>query len=210
MDDPIDFEHGLPIFPSPPWGPVERHLAAIGESLRDWVRRKRRDGIDLPLLRDTHAYSFEAQNGHEPMTAAEARWRDPYPRPDPVPAIDIDGWRAERAWRWNCEGHWLRDPSGQLRGAVQVRFGVVRAVAAQSQDADEVDPARSANRTRAAGGVTCRGQIVLQARLRPMALAFEPAQRVPLLRRAVDAIRATPDPDRSWPRESIEAWEADE
>ena len=53
---------------------------------------------------------------------------------------------------------------------------------------------------------TCRGQIVLQERLRPMALAFEPSDRGVWLRRAVEAVRAVPDPDRAWPPETLGAW----
>ena len=47
---------------------------------------------------------------------------------------------------------------------------------------------------------------MLQERLRPMALAFEPGERETWLRKAVDAIRATPDPDRAWPPETLGAW----
>ena len=180
-----------------------RHFTRIGESLRGWAARKRADGVDVPLLRDTHAYYFETGNGHFPMTVDEFNRRDPWPHPDPPPALDIDGWRAERTFGWHCEGWRLRDPSGQMRGNVQVRLGVVRAVAAQVKDADAVDPLRGAGRDR--HRATCRGQIVLQDRLRPMALAFDPGEREAWLRRAVEAVRSTPEPDRSWPPETLGA-----
>ena len=174
-----------------------RHFLRIGESLRGWAARKRADGVDLPLLRDTHAYCFETCNGHFPATVEEFKHRGPWPRPEPPPAVEIDGWRAERAFGWHCEGWRLRDPSGQMRGSVQVRLGVVRAVAAQPKDADAVDPLRGASSDRC--GETCRGQIVIQERLRPMAVAFSPAEREAWLVRAVEAVRSTPDPDRAWP-----------
>ena len=181
-----------------------RHFTRIAESLRGWAARKRAEGVDIALLRDTHAYYFETGNGHYPITPAEFNRRDPWPHPDPPPSIGIDGWRAERAFGWHCEGWRLRDPSGRMRGNVQVRLGVVRAVAAQAKDADEVDPLRGAERSR--HRATCRGQIVLQERLRPMASAFEDGEREAWLRRAVEAVRATPDPDRAWPPETLGAW----
>ena len=188
----------------------ERHFAKIGEALRDWVRRKREAGVDIPLLRDTHAYYFETGNGHDPMTVEESEFLDCGKRPDPAPSIEVGGWRAERAWNWYCEGHWIRDPSGQLRGAVQVRLGVVRAVAAQAQDADKVDPVRRAERDDYIGwgGPICRGQIVVQERLLPMANAFADDERGAWLAKAVEAIRATQSPDRAWPPETMGAWAA--
>ena len=39
-----------------------------------------------------------------------------------------------------------------------------------------------------------------------MALAFEPSDRGVWLRRAVEAVRAVPDPDRAWPPETLGAW----
>ena len=142
--------------------------------------RKRADGVDIALLGDTHAYYFETGNGHHPTTPAEYNRRDPWPHPNPPPSIGIDGWRAERAFGWHCEGWRLRDPSGQMRGNVQVRLGIVRAVAALPGDADKVGPLRGSGREHA----TCRGQIVLQERLRPMASAFEDGERGAWLRRA--------------------------
>ena len=181
----------------------QRHFAKIGAALRDWVRRKLEDGIDIPLLRDTHAYYYEASNGHVSMTAQERGYREvwtPGSREDrAAPAIAIDGWQAEKAQYWHCEGYRLRDGTGQLRGDVQVRFGVVRAVAARPEDADELDPSRNPDDYTYCEDKSCRGQIVLQERLRPMALAFEPGERETWLRRAVEAIRATPDPNRAWP-----------
>ena len=180
-----------------------RHFAKIGTALRDWVRRQREVGVDIPLLRDTHAYFYyETSNGHNPMTIAEHEYSVGWlPSDDgaPAPALTIDGWQAERTGYWHCEGYRLRDDTGQLRGHVQVRFGVVRAVAAQRRDADEVDPARNQDDIFYSEGETCRGQIVLQERLRPMALAFEPGERESWLRKAVEAVRATPNPDRAWP-----------
>lgn len=179
-----------------------RHFMRIGESLRGWVGRKRADGVDLALLRDTHACYFETCNGHHPMTMDEFNLRDYGPHPDPPPSLDIDGWRAERAFGWHCERWRLRDPSGRMRGNAQVRFGVVRAVAAQAKDADKVDPLRGSHREH----LTCRGQIVLQERLRSMASAFEPGEREAWVGRAVEAVRSTPNPDRSWPPETLGAW----
>lgn len=181
----------------------QRHFAKIGAALRDWVRRKQEDGVDIPLLRDTHAYFFEASHGHVPMTALEHGYREvwtPGSKEDrAAPAIAIDGWQAEKARNWYCEGYRLRDETGQLRGDVQVRMGVVRAVAACPEDADKMDPSRNPDDYIYCQDKSCRGQIVLQERLRPMALAFEPGERETWLRRAVEAIRATPDPDRAWP-----------
>ena len=184
----------------------QRHFARITRALAGWVRRKREDGVDIPLLRDTHAYYFETGNGHEAVTAEE--FNHPYRprRGERTPAVKVDGWLAERAWGWHCEGHWLRDPTGQLRGSVQVRLGVVRAVAAQARDADRVDPARRAEDDFHTDRATCRGQIVLQERLRPMANAFADGEREAWLRRAVDAVRTTPNPDRSWPAGTLGAW----
>ena len=188
----------------------QRHFAKIGAALHDWVRRKREGGIDIPLLRDTHAYFFEGSNGHVPMTVEENGYPVEYSRPSedrPAPAIAIDGWTAEKARNWHCEGCRLRDETGQLRGDVQVRFGVVRAVAARPENADKLDPSRNPNfNICGEGRRTCRGQIVLQERLRLMALAFGPGERETWLRRAVEAIRATPDPDRAWPPETLGAW----
>ena len=188
----------------------QRHFAKIGAALRDWVRRKREDGVDLALLRDTHAYYYETSNGHISMTAEERAYREewtPGSKEDrSAPAIAIDGWRAEKTRYWRCEGYRLRDETGQLRGDVQVRFGVVRAVAARPEDADELDPSRNPDYSYSERRRTSQGQIVLQERLRPMALAFEPGEREIWLRRAVEAIRATPDPDRTWPPGTRGAW----
>lgn len=181
-------------------GQRRRHFAKMGAALRDWVRRQRDAGVDIPLLRDTHAYYYETSNGHNPMTIAEHEYGIGWLPSNDAPApIAVDGWQAERTRSWYCEGYRLRDDTGQLRGQVQVRFGVVRAVAARAQDADEVDPARNRDDIFFYEGRTCRGQIVLQERLRPMALAFGPGERESWLSRAVEAVRATPDPDRAWP-----------
>ena len=185
-------------------GQRRRHFAKIGAALSDWVRRKREDGIDIPLLRDTHAYYYEATNGHNPMTIEEHDWKLPLDRS--TPAIAIDDWQAEPTNRWCCEGYRLRDETGQLRGDLQVRLGVVRAVAARPEDADKLDPARNPDYDYSQEMHTCRGQIVLQERLRPRALSFEPGERETWLRKAVEAIRSTPDPDRAWPPETLGAW----
>ena len=190
-------------------GQRERHFAKIGAALSDWVRRKREDGVDIPLLRDTHAYYYETGNGHNPMTIEEHEYDAGWPPPTenrPAPAIAVDDWQAEQAQDWHCEGYRLRDETGQLRGDVQVRLGVVRAVAARPEDADEMDPSHNPDYYIFDHDRTCRGQIVLQERLRPMALAFEPDERETWLRKAVEAIRATPDPDRAWPPETLGAW----
>ena len=189
-------------------GQRRRHFVKMGAALRDWVRRKQEAGVDIPLLRDTHAYFFEASNSHRPMTIAEHEYGVGWlPSDGEAPApITVDGWQAERTRCWYCEGYRLRDDTGQLRGHVQVRFGVVRAVAAQRRDADEVDPARNQDDIFFGEGQTCRGQIVLQERLRPMALAFEAGEREIWLRKAVEAVHAIPDPDRAWPPETLGAW----
>ena len=183
-----------------------RHFAKIGAALRDWVRRKREDGVDIPLLRDTHAYYYETSNGHNPMTIEENKYKWELPLDRSAPAIAIDDWQAEQARGWHCEGYRLRDETGQLRGDMQVRLGVVRAVAARPEDADKLDPTRNPDKRYLYDDRTCRGQIVLQERLRPMALAFEPDERETWLRKAIEAIRATPDPDRAWPPETLGAW----
>ena len=196
-----------------------RHFAKIGPALTDWVRRKREVGVDIALLRDTHAYYYETGNGHNPETIAENDyvWRSPGAGQDTpgriflsaeeeaVHAYPVDGWQVEPVTGWHCEGYRLRDETGQLRGQVQVRLGVVRAVAAQPKDADDVDPLKHPDRYYGSGGQTCRGQIVLQERLRPMALQFEQDECVEWLQKAIATIRATPNPDRTWPPETLGA-----
>ena len=142
------------------------------------------------------------------MTIEEHKYRgwSPFNKDRSAPAIAIDDWQAESTRYWYCEGYRLRDKTGQLRGDVQVRLGVVRAIAARPEDADELDPSHNPDYYIFDEGRTCRGQIVLQERLRPMALAFEPGERETWLRKAVDAIRATPDPDRAWPPGTLGAW----
>ena len=44
-------------------GQRRHHLAKIGAALRDWVRRKREDGVDIPLLRDTHDMNWSITAG---------------------------------------------------------------------------------------------------------------------------------------------------
>ena len=140
------------------------------------------------------------------MTIEEHEYNRELPLHGSAPAIVIDDWQAEQARYWDCEGYRLRDETGQLRGDMQVRLGVVRAVAARPEDADELDPTRNPDYSYSERRRTCRGQIVLQERLRPMALAFEPGERETWLRKAIEAIRATPDPDRAWPPETLGAW----
>ena len=190
-------------------GQRRRHFEKIGAALSDWVRRKQEDGVDIPLLRDTHAYYFETGNGHIPMTIEEHEYDAGWPPPTenrPAPTIAVEDWQAESTQGWHCEGYRLRDETGQLRGDMQVRLGVVRAVAARPEDADEMDPSHNPDYYIFDHDLTCRGQIVLQERLRPMALAFEPGERETWLRKAIEAIRATPDPDRAWPPDTLGAW----
>ncbi|MYJ73709.1 MAG: hypothetical protein F4089_00860 [Gammaproteobacteria bacterium] len=188
-------------------GQRRRHFEKIGEALREWVARKKSTGVDLVLLRDTHAYYFEASNGNHAETLAEFEYGKPRgvltPEQEEAQAEEFDGWKAVKNTHWCCEAYRLRDPAGQLRGHLQVRNGVVRAVAAQPRDADEADPLR----TREAKGYrrTCRGQIVLREKTAPMAIAFADEEREQWIRRAIDAVGATPDPDRSWPPETFGA-----
>ena len=84
-------------------GQRECHFAKIGAALRDWVRRKREDGVDIPLLRDTHAYYFETENGHRPMTIGEHEYDAGWPPPTenrPAPAIAVEDWQAESTQDW--------------------------------------------------------------------------------------------------------------
>ena len=182
-----------------------RHLEKIGAALREWVGRKRKAGVDLALLRDTHAYFFEAANGIHAATLAERKGDDKQrylpTELEEKQALPVGGWTAVRNTLWCYESYRLRDASGQMRGQVQIRYGVVRAVAARKKDADEADPLRKGG----SRSTSCRGQIVLQEKTRPMAGRFEEAERGDWLRKAVDAIRATPRPDRSWPAETLGA-----
>ena len=100
-----------------------RHFTRIAESLRGWAARKRAEGVDIALLRDTHAYYFETGNGHFPITPAEFNRRDPWPHPDPPPSIGVDGWQAERAFGWHCEGWAAARP---VRADARKRAGPAR------------------------------------------------------------------------------------
>ena len=188
-------------------GQRRRHFEKIGAALREWVAQKEKEGADVALLRDTHAYYFETGNGNHAETLSEFEYGNTRglltPEEEEAQAREFDGWTAVENKRWYCESYRFRDPAGQLRGHLQVRNGVVRAVAAQPRDADEVDPLR----TREAIGArrTCRGQIVLQEKTAPMAITFAEEEREQWIRRAIDAIRATPDPDRYWPPETLGA-----
>ena len=184
-------------------GERRRHFEKIGVALREWVARKKEAGVDLALLRDTHAYYFETGNGNHAETLAEFEYGKPRTlltvEQEEAQGREFDGWKAVPNTSWCCESYRLRDPAGQLRGHLQVRNGVVRAVAAQPKDADEVDPlCTSTSRT-------CRGQIVLQEKTTPMAITFADEQRGQWIGRAIEAVRATRDPDRSWPPETLGA-----
>ena len=193
----------------------QRHLARIGPALSEWVAGKRAAGVSLELLRDTHAYYYETGNGHGPETLEEFdHGRDSTgfrtlvkPHEEESLALSIGDWRAVPQTRWCCEGYRLRDATGRLRGQVQLRYGVVRAVAAQRGDAERLDPMVDVDEAYRRRRQTCRGQIVLQESLgRRMAISFEPGEREAWLERAVAAIEATPDPDRAWRLETLGAW----
>ena len=184
-----------------------RHSEKIGIALREWVARKKSAGVDLVLLRDTHAYYFETGNGNHAETLAEFEYGKPRTlltlEQEEAQGREFDGWKAVPNTSWCCESYRLRDSTGQLRGHLQVRNGVVRAVAAQPHDADEVDPLRDwmAKGTRR----TCRGQIVLQEKTTSMAIQFAAGEREEWIHRAIQAVRATPDANRSWPPETLGA-----
>lgn len=172
------------------------------------MAHKKKVGVDIALLRDTHAYYFETGNGNHAETLAEFEYGNTRglltPEEEEAQARIFHGWKAVENQLWHCEAYRLRDPAGQLRGHLQVRNGVVRAVAAQPQDADEVDPIRTGE-ARGEWRRTCRGQIVLQEKTAPMAITFAEEERAQWICKAIDAIRATPDPDRSWPPETLGA-----
>ena len=142
-------------------------LAAFRE---DWHSASRMGGAQEIRGRRPRAIAryarllFETGNGNHAETLAEFEYGKPRglltPEQEEAQAREFDGWKAVENTRWYCESYRLRDSTGQLRGHLQVRNGVVRAVAAQPHDADEVDPLRDweAKGTRR----TCRGQIVLQ------------------------------------------------
>lgn len=161
------------------------------------MARKQADGVDLALLRDTHAYYFEGTNGHHAETLDELHYADwpklLEPNDEEARALRIGGLLAIPMTRWPCEGYRLRDTTGRLRGHLQVRYGVVRAVAARREDADLVDPLANGRNYRQ----TCRGEIVLQEPTGPMALRFEAEERAVWLERAIAAILATPEPNRA-------------
>ena len=184
-------------------GERRRHFEKIGVALREWVARKKEAGVDLALLRDTHAYYFETGNGNHAETLAEFEYGKPRTlltvEQEEAQGREFDGWKAVPNTSWCCESYRLRDPAGHLRGHLQVRNGVVRAVAAQREDADEVDPLRTSTSR------TCRGQIVLQEKTTPMAITFADEQRGQWIGWAIEAVRATRDPDRSWPPETLGA-----
>lgn len=181
-----------------------RHFERIGVALCEWVNRKQKAGVDLPLLRDTHAYFFETGNGIHAETMEENEFDRAYPRAEKeeAQALTFGGWKAVRNSSWCYEAYRLRDRTGQLRGQVQIRYGVVRAVAAQREDADEVDPL---TRDKYSRDRTCRGQIVLQEKSTPMAIRFPDSERDDWIEKAIAAIEETPNPDRSWPPETLGA-----
>ena len=168
----------------------QRHLERIAHALTAWVEQQRGAGVDLPRLRDTQAYRFECENGHVAETLGEHNYEgqtEAADAEDPRLALQLGrGWRAAPEW-WRCEGYRLRDATGQMRAHVQVRYGIVRAVAAQPADADKEDPllGRDNGYDR-----TCRGEIVLQEPIgRRMAIRFEnAAERDAWLAQTVAAI----------------------
>ena len=152
----------------------QHHFARVGEALTEWVRQKRVTGVDLALLRDTQSHRFESSNGHHPMTLGERGFRAD--RDEAARTIAIAGWTAEPLGRRGCEAYRLRDEAGRMRGRVQVRYGVVRVVAASERDAVQMDR-------------FCGGEIVLRVKLRPRALRFEDGEREDWLNVAVDMLR---------------------
>ena len=152
----------------------QHHFARVGEALTGWVRQKRVPGVDLALLRDTQSHRFESSNGHRPMTLEERGFRAD--RDEAARTIAIAGWTAEPLGRRGCEAYRLRNEAGRMRGRVQVRYGVVRVVAASERDAVQMDR-------------SCGGEIVLQVKLRPRALCFEDGEREDWLNVAVDMLR---------------------
>ena len=164
------------------------------------MARKRAAGVDLVLLRDTHAYYYETQNGHVAETLEEWNygraadgfhtWAQPE---EEAMAVPVGAWRAVPQTRWCCDGYRLRDATGRLRGHVQLRYGIVRAVAGQPADAERVDPLVAPDEADRWRRRTCRGQIVLQEHYgRAMAGRFDASDRAAWLVRAVAAVEATP------------------
>ena len=174
----------------------QTHFARIGEALTEWVGQKRAAGVDLVLLRDTRAHYFECRNGHHRETVEESEFPVEYieGEEEEARAIEVAGWTAAPLGYRYCEAYRLRDGTGRMRGQVQVRYGVVRVVAANERDIPSLDPRDNPDyyvgRHR-----SCAGEIVLQAKLRPLALRFEDSERKHWLRVAVDAQRGGSDTD---------------
>ena len=188
-------------------GERRRHYEKIGAALREWAACKKAAGVDVALLRDTHAYYFETENGNHAETLAEYQHRRSRawlsPEQEESKGMEFKGWKAVPNTGWCCEAYRLRDSVGQLRGCLQVRNGIVRAIAAHRNDADAVDPlhnweAKGARRN-------CRGQIVLREKTLPMSIRFADDEREEWIRKAIGAVRTTPAPDRSWPLETLGA-----
>ncbi len=174
----------------------QHHFARIGEALTEWVGQKRAAGVDLVLLRDTQAHNFECKNGHLKETVKENDFPVEYIEGDEeeARAIEVAGWTAVPLGYRYCEAYRLRDRTGRMRGQVQVRYGVVRVVAANERDIVRLDP-RANPDYYLQQHRSCAGEIVLQAKHRPLALRFEDGEREHWLRVAVEALRDGSDTD---------------
>lgn len=170
----------------------ERHRRGIGEALTRWVESRQTEGADMIFQRDDAVFEFETCNGHHPVMPEErdeqsAMYRRHFE--GPLEALDIDDWKAERCM-WPCEGYRLRDPEDQIRGQIQVRYGVVRAVACTLAEGASVDPKHqgviSSGATR-----TCNGPILWREKVQSMANAFEDGEREKWIRKAIKAIEDT-------------------
>ena len=174
------------------------HFARIGKALTEWVRRRRAAGVDLTLLRDAQAHEFECANGHRRETVEEKEFPVEYIDGDEeeARAVEIARWTAAPLGLRYCEAYRLRDEAGRMRGQVQVRYGVVRVVAANDRDTVQLDPLANpdyySERHR-----SCAGDIVLQAKLRPLALRFGDSERERWLTVAIDALRDRSDTDEN-------------
>ena len=77
-----------------------RHFEKIRRALREWVSLTQEEGVDLPLLRDTYAYEFEAENGNHAETLEEFQIRKTQTlmraEEEEANALVFDGWNAVR------------------------------------------------------------------------------------------------------------------
>ena len=166
------------------------HLRRIGEALTRWVESKRSKGVDLAFLRDDEVFKFETSNGHYPMTSEEFDYRDAiYTRylDGDLKKLNVGGWTADLCI-WPCEGYRLRDSQGQIRGQIQVRYGVVRAVACTVVEGDSVEPQIQGVISEGAYR-TCNGEIVLREKTTPMAIGFDDGEREGWIERSVDLMK---------------------